>query len=1234
MNRNGTAILATAILFSMLATSGVRPGPSAPHGNANPARLPGHHNSQSAAPDRHVSGNAGQSDYQREIDDLFKQFCQDGTPEKNETNKKNGTGNRRCSLGPDNFVIAIVPDPVHTHLALYFDRTIDTIEEALQDDGYIFYRAVVPWDHETHPESDDYKLRLDAERYQEGREHLPGIMLFRPSQDLGAEKGPLAVVLVGESPTSGIEKKQFASAIREIQNRTGIKESELTLRILGPTFSGSLSSLKELLTCGANPCYRLATILSGTISGRREVGDFQEKAADFQTQNPGPAKIIFDTFQETDDVMLERFIEFVSRDSYGVRDYAASSIAELSEDETAYGSLRHSGTGVLQLYFPREISQLRAAYQDTSASANATERLPFQTLPHNFGVTGEDTVASFSQKQTPLSQEAVLLSIVAELRKHAIEFVILNATDPLDTLFLSHYLRSAYPQGRIVTMGADMLFPRDVEDTSLHGILALSTYSVSPSANHQFLQLKDSGTERMFPSSSDIGTYNALHSLITVPVAPPPQNCQPSVSSNDCTIQLLSSNPEKPLHLIQYGWRERGTEFARYDAPPVRLSALGHDGYWPIATLGPSRDGKIPTLLPQVVNASQGLTPSAPVRQFDDGPGPVEVPNSWVVMEVAGLALAGGFCLSLWLGSLRSPWQQLAQFAPTMADARGRLIATAGIFLIFVLVILLWPYAHGRRDWMMIHGLRHAVILTAGIFVVLVVTLLDISHRSGLLDAIARHGGITWTDLQNRRVVLIFTATSVFLACFCLLFPEYSDERLAGIRHFEVLRAIQLTSGLSPILPVFFLLAAGLWWANHTVSGWILLDERCPRLPSGIAQPRIGEDDEIVQDLLKALRPGPSSVTHYLVLFGIGVGIFLLTGFTLNFIRTIEPSRFDKYQLFPLLAIASAGLIGTTLRLWTIWFRARQLLLTLDSSLLRRGFQRLEGFSWKPIWKFGGVGSLSEYQRILAREREALQSAVNVLPALEASKEKIDLALKQTRSAFETAKGYAYPASFAMLRSKTERTTKAYIRTLYSDIRALFSLREWAANRKAQQKLITQFGHFQEGVALAAHDALAYLADRWQHEKEEPKRHRGQETADELKTRACERFVSLVYTSFLLVVFARMRTLIVAISGMYILILLALTLYPFEPRPAIQTYLVVMLAFIVTVVGLVFAQIHRDATLSHITDTKPGELGGDFYLRMASFIALPLFTFFASQFPEIGRFFYSWLEPALQALNR
>jgi len=68
-------------------------------------------------------------------------------------------------------------------------------------------------------------------------------------------------------------------------------------------------------------------------------------------------------------------------------------------------------------------------------------------------------------------------------------------------------------------------------------------------------------------------------------------------------------------------------------------------------------------------------------------------------------------------------------------------------------------------------------------------------------------------------------------------------------------------------------------------------------------------------------------------------------------------------------------------------------------------------------------------------------------------------------------------------------------------------------------------------------------------------------------------------------------------------------------------------------VGMVFAQIHRDAILSRITDTQPGELGGDFWVRMTSFVSLPLVSLIASQFPSVNRAFYSWIQPAIEALN-
>jgi hypothetical protein len=1206
MKSNGASIVTATILLLVLASPGMPPSQLAQSYNLGTASVVAPRASSKVQreslfrPSTLDPKTSGATDYERQVDDVLRQYCSDGSVLATEAS---------CFLKPDNFVIALIPDPVHTHLALSFDRITDTIQEALQDDGYVFDRAVLPWDNETHPEPDDYKLRLEAKHYKEGREQFPGVLIFRPSAEVKLPRNPLVVLLVAENPTGGIQKDQFENAVRKIAGKE--KRSEVKLRILGPTFSGSLSSLERLLTCKASSCYKSSTILSGTVSSRDAVEVFEDTVKNFRKYETGPEKTTFDTFQETDNVMLDRFVEFVSGMSYGMRDYEVDKIAILSEDETKYGSLLKStkpneSAGMLNLYFPREISQLRAAYQDTSASANNDKGLPLQTLPHNFGVTGadDDTVASFSQKQTPLSQEAVLLSLVAELRKHAIEFVVLRATDPLDLLFLSHYLRAAYPQGRIVTINADSLFPREVEDTSLHGILALSTYSVSPSANHQFLQLDQSGAERMFPSSSEIGIYNALHALITATISPPPPDCQPSSLNNTCTDQIWS-DPNKFLYLIQYGWRERN-EFSDYNAPPVRVTALGHDGYWPIANLGPYKTEKTITLLPHVVMNPPRFSLPGLVPQFVADPAPVQVPNSWVVIEVLGLALASGFCVSLWLGSVTSPWQQFAQFAPTLPQVRVWLIAASGAFLILGLMIILRPFAPGSGDWRMTSAPISRLSLTVGISAVFLATLLDISQRSALFDvATLRKRPISIT-LGNLAAITSFVTICMFFTYSAFLHPERHAERLAGIRHFETLRAIQLTSGLSPILPILFLLGAGLWWANHIASGWILIDERRPCLPSDlpVSLSSISENSPAVKSLLAQLRPGMSSKTHYCELGGVLLGALYLVG-TFRPLRTLEAVRYDRYQLLPFLILAWAGLIGTTLRLSRIWFSTRQLLLALDSSPLRRGFQRLQGFSWKPIWKFGGGGALDEYRRILAREREALQSAVNHCPELTNAKVRIDSRLQKTRDAYE-------------------EITKPRDRPLAA-----------AARRKIEQKVIQWFGLSQRAVAGAARDALTYLVEEcWPQNKEEPKRHRLAESADELKMQACERFVSLVYVSFLLVVLARMRTLMVAIGGMYILILLALTLYPFEPKPSTQAFLAASLVFMVVVVGTVFAQIHRDTTLSHITDTKPGELGGDFWLRMVSFIALPLFSLFASQFPEIGRFFYSWLQPALQALSR
>jgi hypothetical protein len=286
--------------------------------------------------------------------------------------------------------------------------------------------------------------------------------------------------------------------------------------------------------------------------------------------------------------------------------------------------------------------------------------------------------------------------------------------------------------------------------------------------------------------------------------------------------------------------------------------------------------------------------------------------------------------------------------------------------------------------------------------------------------------------------------------------------------------------------------------------------------------------------------------------------------------------------------------------LWEIWLGARKLLVALDATPLQRGFRGMKELHWKPIWRMGEA-SLEEFQRVFNRKKEALDAAIRTVPILNVTVEQeLDKVRELSKAAREQ---FHHPFTF-----------------------------DWWERRKAEREVLAQFGRLQTTIAKAAGVALNYLEWFWSVER--PGAAVGKMDASDPRVAACERLVCLTYVDFLLVVLVRVRTLIVAIGGMYVFILIGITQYPFEPRGAIQVTLVLLLAFIVVVVGMVLAQIYRDATLSTITETTPGELGRDFWVRMTGFVALPLFSLLASQFPSVNRFFYSWLQPAIQALNR
>jgi hypothetical protein len=133
--------------------------------------------------------------------------------------------------------------------------------------------------------------------------------------------------------------------------------------------------------------------------------------------------------------------------------------------------------------------------------------------------------------------------------------------------------------------------------------------------------------------------------------------------------------------------------------------------------------------------------------------------------------------------------------------------------------------------------------------------------------------------------------------------------------------------------------------------------------------------------------------------------------------------------------------------------------------------------------------------------------------------------------------------------------------------------------------------------------------------------------------RNMEELVCLVYMAFIQNTLGRMRSLVMGIICMFIAITVAISSYPFDPRPLLSGMVVLLFLILGSTIVLVYSQMHRDTTLSHLTDTKPGELGGDFWIKLIGFGAGPVLGLIASVFPEFTGFLFSWIQPGLGSLK-
>jgi hypothetical protein len=1165
------------------------------------------------------------------------------------------------------FVIATLPDPLHTHFPLLFDRFVEAIQQGAQDEGYQYDSSWLPWETEepalTHLSDQD-----TSDDRKKNREDQPGVLLFHAAAQgtpkaLQPYRDGLFVFIVGEDPTDGIHRKQFENALNWIAVLQNVS-ARRNVAILGPTFSGSFPSLAELLAKdsvhqqlmgdqGTLP--RHLPIYSGSATSNDAAGWFTG-LEELKTLN-----ISFHSFLQDDDTTLDRFCRYLEQKRTPEEQRPdLSRFVVLSEDESAYGYLgiptpKQGCKNVTWLYYPRDISTLRAAYQKQSIFSSGTDQQTPSTQRNNLptdladpGGEEHDTVRTYAGNQTPLSQEAELLGIVGALRSHHAEYVVLRSSNTLDPLFLANFLRREYPEARVVVLNSDLLFQRGQDALALSGVMTLSTYPLIPWEQQWTARPPvPSSSHRVFPENSTEATYIAsrllLHSSAFGKYQGQAASCTLIGNESDINERFVPSifcTPQEGAPYVpvpDYAppfWTEPETCQVGLPGesckPATWLSVITKSGSWPLAALN---DHTLP------FSCEDLCFPKSypPIPSADNRPAWPPMPVSMKVFLTALVCLAlfhFGCCL---FASFTAKPAFRAHFA-TNGSRHLALIFIGSLLIALMALIAGWgcgafsltggPLARPGRVFILMFSVWICAVLSllANVFVTLRLNSDKGRHRGKLIDShFKKKAGFTFA----------LFLLSIGAAILAWVWPLESALSTAS-RVLVYWRSMNLTSGVSPVVP-FLLLTAGLYiWFWYSLHGLALFGPDRPRLPwrSDLAIQvysetkkrneqlnvlRMFSQEEAAapaEDAAMPLATYTLALTFFIFALLFGLVFFFSGGVP---VRSLGARTYAKIFCLAL-DICFSLILGAALQLWLSWSRLRQLLVFLDRMPLRRTLGALRGFSWGSVWKMSG-NVLDVRYKLLSRQLEclhhldaSLQDFIHTVPGVNvAEREGLNNCLT---SVDETSKAGTI---FAKWYSENYRNPSAT------------GLRTFEA---FQERIATTVGQVLTGLLLPAwrkEDHSLILIEPSDSDKDQAKDEHKQAPplCSQEHIRNAEELTCLVYLGFAQNVLGRIRTIALGGLFLFVAVTIAVSSYPFDPRPTLSGALLLLFVAFGAVIIFVYADMHRDSTLSHITNTNPGELGSEFWFKILGFGAAPLLGLIATIFPELSSFLFSWLQPGL-----
>jgi hypothetical protein len=391
---------------------------------------------------------------------------------------------------------------------------------------------------------------------------------------------------------------------------------------------------------------------------------------------------------------------------------------------------------------------------------------------------------------------------VTALRMAHAKVVVIRASDPLDTVFLAHYLRQNYPQARLVTVGADLLMIHAFFDPRFHGILALTPYPLLSGADFP-TSGAEPGIQRVFPDSYSVGDFNAIQSLLALDTDPsdkvlPKANYEQSGLPSFLQPKQVQQSPED--------WRGH-----------LWLTTVGRDGYWPVSVLD-SPNQKIELGIPPVESAA--TTPKTYAVHFS---------LAWTLFSTFALCATILFAGLLAFPRKRTRSEVLARFGLQNSPGRNGLLFTACILLFAVQLLFVVPsiFWLGRFSDVGMHGSqeRQPELFNGLRF-----------NMLAYVTSVAALGAACYIGFRKRdasRFAKVGAAVCVVcIAVVGVLTIWFWSSDLSTVLGAFLYRYINVGSGVSPLLPIFFPLCAWIWWCWQSLTGVVSTAEKQIVFPS------------------------------------------------------------------------------------------------------------------------------------------------------------------------------------------------------------------------------------------------------------------------------------------------------------------------------------------------------------------------------------------------------------------